>query len=173
VLLLIARGASLRATKSSASPELKETYTRARQLCQHLEDPQQLFPVLRGLYGYYNVRAEYQTGQALGEQLFALAQQAQDAAMLMVAHRAIGQTLLWLGALAAAHTHLAQGIALYNPQQHRTSAFLYGEDAGVVCHSFAAWVLWHLGYPDQGLAQNQEALTLAQQIAHPFNLSIA
>jgi predicted ATPase len=33
--------------------------------------------------------------------------------------------------------------------------------------------LWIRGYPDQGLAQSQEAVTLAQQIAHPFSLSFA
>ena len=42
-------------------------------------------------------------------------------------------------AAASAHTHLAQGMALYDPQQHRASAFLYGEDAGVICHRYAAW----------------------------------
>ena len=93
--------------------------------------------------------------------------------MLVAAHRALGTTLLFLGAVAAAHTHYAQGMALYDPQQHRASAFLYGDDAGVVCHSFAAWALWCLGYPDQGLARNEEAVTLAQQSAHPFSLSFA
>ena len=33
--------------------------------------------------------------------------------------------------------------------------------------------LWYLGYPDQGLARNQEAVTLAQQSAHPFSLGFA
>ena len=79
----IALGVSLRATKGYAAPEVGESYTRAQQLCQHLEDPQQLFPVLRGLHGYYNVRAEYQTAHGLGEQLLSLAQQIQDPAMLM------------------------------------------------------------------------------------------
>ena len=51
--------------------------------------------------------------------------------MLLVAHRALGTTLLVLGATASAHTHLAQGIALYDPQQHRAYAFRYGEDNGV------------------------------------------
>jgi predicted ATPase len=51
--------------------------------------------------------------------------------------------------------------------------FLYGEDAGVICHSYAAWTLWYLGYPDQGLARNDETVTLAQQIAHPFSLAFA
>ena len=40
-----------------------------------------------------------------------------------------------------------------------------------MCHSFSAWTLWFLGYPDQGLAQSQQAVTLAQQIAHPFSLA--
>ena len=129
--------------------------------------------MLRGLWNYYQVHAELQTAHALGEQLLTLAQQVQDAAMLMAAHRALGMTLFYLGAVASAHTHFTQGIALYDPQQHRASAFLYGEDAGVICHSFAAWALWYLGYPDQGLTRSDEALTLAQQSAHPFSLGFA
>jgi predicted ATPase len=38
----ITLGASLIATKGYAAPEVEQTYTRARQLCQHLEDPHQL-----------------------------------------------------------------------------------------------------------------------------------
>src|SRR5215467_10074584 len=171
--MLISLGASYIAVKGYAAREVEQSYTHARQLCQHLDDPPQLFPVLRGLHAYYHVCAEYQTAHALGEQLLTLAQQSQDAAMLVVAHRALGATLLYLGAAASAHTHFTQGMALYAPQQHRTSAFLYGEDAGVVCHILAAWTLWSLGYPEQGLARSQEAITLAQQSAHLFSLGFA
>ena len=173
VNMYIALGASLLATKGYAAPEVGEIYTRARQLCQYLDNPHQLFPILRGLWNYALARAEYQMAHALGEQLLTLAQQIQDSAMLVAAHRALGVTLYHLGAVAAAHTHCAQGIAVYDPKQHRTSAFLHGQDAGVVCHSYAALTLWILGYPDQGLAQSQEAVTLAQQMAHPFSLSFA
>jgi class 3 adenylate cyclase/predicted ATPase len=170
--MLIALGASLIATKGQADPEVQQTFTHARQRCAHLDNPHQLFPILRGLWNYYANRAEYQTAYALGEQLLTLAQgMRQDSAMLVAAHRALGTTLLWMGAVAAAQTHFAQGIALYDPQQHRASAFRYGEDPGVICRSYAAWTLWHLGYPDQGLAQSQEALRLAQQSGHPFSLS--
>jgi class 3 adenylate cyclase/predicted ATPase len=171
--LLIALGASLIAIKGFAAPEVGQTYTYARQLCQSLENPRQLFPILRGLHTYYNVRAEHQTAYALGEQLLTLAQQVQDSMMLLAAHRVLGTTLFFLGAVAAAHTHYTQGIALYDPQRHRASAFLYGDDAGVVCHSIAAWTLWFLGYPDQGLARSHEALTLVQRVAHPFSLAFA
>jgi predicted ATPase len=43
----------------------------------------------------------------------------------------------------------------------------------VICHSSAARTLWLLGYPDQGLAQSQKAVTLAQQVVHPFSLGYA
>ena len=129
--------------------------------------------MLRGLWSYYLRRAELQTAHALGEQLLALAQQAQDAAMLVAAHRALGTTLCYLGAAAEAHTHFAQGMALYDPQQHRAAALLYGDDAGVICHSFSALALWYLGYPDQALARSHEAVILAQQVAHLYSLSFA
>ena len=109
----ITLGASLLAVKGYGAAEVGETYTYARQLCQHLDDPQQLFPVLRGLWHYYYTRAEYQTARALGEQLLSLAQQAQDAAMVVAAHAYLGCIWYHLGAPAAAHTHFAQGIALY------------------------------------------------------------
>jgi predicted ATPase len=171
--MYIALGASLIATKGQAASEVQQTYTRARHLCQHLTEPHELFSILRGLWVYYSARAEYRMGRELGAQLLTLAQQAQEPAMLVAAHRALGTTLFLLGAVASAHTHFTQGIALYDPQQHVASASLYEEDSGVVCHSFASWALWYLGYPDQGLAQSHEAVTLAQYVAHPYSLSFA
>jgi predicted ATPase len=171
VNMYIALGASLIATKGTGAPEVEQTYDRARQLCQYLEDPQRLFPVLRGLWNYYLARAELQTAHELSERFLTLAEQVQDSAMLVAGHRALGATLFLLGAVASAHTNVAQGIALYDPQQHRASVFLHGQDSGVICHIYGAWTLWILGYPDQGLARSQEAVTLAQQTAHPFSLN--
>jgi class 3 adenylate cyclase/predicted ATPase len=169
----IALGASLAATKGYTAPEVGQTYTSAWQLCAHLEEPHQLFPVLHGLWNYYCAHAELRTAHELGEQLLSLAQQSQDSAMLLAAHRGMGQTLFYMGAVASAHMHFAQGITLYDPTQYRTYAFLYGEDDGVLCRSQGARRLWSLGSPDQGLAWSEEALTLAQQITHPYSLGYA
>jgi predicted ATPase len=115
----IALGASFIATKGYGAAEVGEAYTHARQLCEPLEEPQQLFPILRGLWNYYHVRAELQTAQALGQQLLTLAHYVQDTALLVAAHRALGTTLFLQGAAAEAHTHLAQGLVLYDLQHHR------------------------------------------------------
>ena len=46
-------------------------------------------------------------------------------ALLVEAHHALGTALFFLGEFASARAHLEQGIALYDPQQHRSRAFLY------------------------------------------------
>ena len=90
----------------------------------------------------YIVRAECERAHELGKQLLHLAQSMQNPALLLQAHFALGNTLFWRGELAAARVHLEQGIALYNPQQHRSLAFLYAVDPGVFCRGYATWVLF-------------------------------
>jgi tetratricopeptide (TPR) repeat protein len=84
---------------------------------------------------------------------------------------ALGASLLAVRGYAAAEVRETYTYAWQLCHQHRASTFLHGEDAGVVCRSHDAHTLWLLGYPDQGLVQNDEAVTLAQQIAYPSNLS--
>jgi predicted ATPase len=46
-------------------------------------------------------------------------------------------------------------------------------DIGMTCRISAALVLWLLGYPDQALQRSHEAITLAQELSHPYSLSFA
>jgi class 3 adenylate cyclase/predicted ATPase len=174
LLLQITLGPVLMMTRGFAAPEAEHAYARARSLCQRVgcETPQ-LFSVLRGLWQFYNGRGEYQTARELGEQCLQLAQQGHDTARLLEAHHTLWTTRLLLGELRLAHTHLEQGLALYDPQQHRGLAVLYGHDPVVCCHGVAAVTLWLLGYPDQALRQLHAAHALAQEVAHPSSLAFA
>ncbi|MBI3302136.1 MAG: hypothetical protein HYZ72_08695 [Deltaproteobacteria bacterium] len=173
LLLQTTLGPALIATKGQAAPEVAKAYTRARELCQQLGETPQLFPVLLGLRRSYLVQAELQMARELGEQLLSLAHSVQDPALLLEAHGALGLPLFWLGELAPARAHLEQGIALYDPRQHNSHVFLYGQDPGVLCRAYVAFALWHLGYPDQALKRIQEALILAQKLSHPYSLAFA
>ena len=173
LMLHTALGVPLRATKGFGAPEVGQVYARARELCQQVEETPQLVPVLRGLWEFYELQGELQTARELGEQLLTLAQRVREVELLLVAHNVLGDTLVWLGEFAGARAHLEQGMALYHPQQHRSHAFLYGYDSGVHCLAFGAWALWYLGYPDQALRRIHDALTLAQELSHPFSLAFA
>ncbi|MCP5081143.1 MAG: adenylate cyclase, partial [Alphaproteobacteria bacterium] len=61
-----------------------------------------------------------------------------------------------------------QGLALYDREQHRSLAYVYGQDIGVVCQQWSAWTLWFLGYPDQALNMSREAVHLARETSHPM-----
>jgi predicted ATPase/DNA-binding winged helix-turn-helix (wHTH) protein len=171
--LQIALGPALMATKGYAASEVERAYGRARELCRQVGETPQLFPVLLGLWRFYNARTEYQPARALAEQLLTLSQSGQDRALLVGAHHALGTTLYFLEEFVPARAQLEQGIALYDPQQHHFLAFLYGQDPGVACRCYASVILWNLGYPDQALKRSQEALALAQELSHPLSLAVA
>ena len=171
--LQIDLGVPLRATKGFASPEAGRAYARALELCQRVGETSQLVPVLRGLWEFHELRAEYRTAREMGEQLLDLAQRTHDPGLLLVAHNVLGDTLFWLGEFAASRSHLEQGVALYDVQQHQSHTSLYGYDAGVACLSFGAWALWFLGYPDQARRRAEDALGMARELAHPFSFAFA
>jgi predicted ATPase/class 3 adenylate cyclase len=167
-------GMALQATRGGGAPDVERLYTRARELCEQVGEPWQLFRVLWGLWEVYFQRGVYQMMRALGEQLLSLAERLQDPDLLLEAHHALWATLVFGGELAAAQPHLEQGMQLYDPQRHRTHAALYsGHDPGVCCRMFTAPSLWLLGYPNQAMASIQAALALAQQLAHPWSLTMA
>src|SRR4030095_17103412 len=95
-------------------------YARGRELCQRMGDTPQVFPMLWGLWRFYDSRGELQTSHELGERLLTMAQFVQDPALLLQAHHALGVTSFVLGEFAPAQKHFEHGIALYNPQQHRS-----------------------------------------------------
>jgi predicted ATPase/class 3 adenylate cyclase len=172
--LLIAMGSPLRAIKGYAAPEVKRSYVQARELCQKVGETPQLFQALRGLFSYYFFRSELQTANELGEQLFHLAQSKQEPALISQAHYTLLATSYWLGKFASAQVHLEQGIALYNPQLHRSHTYFYGgTDPAVTFLVYAARILWLLGYPDQAVRKSHEALTLARELSQPFTLAYA
>ena len=128
--------------------------------------------MLRGLFGFYEVQAQLQTAHELAEQLLHLAQRLQEPALLVEAHRALGDDLFYLGEFAQARQHLEQGLARYEAEQHHGHALLYGQDPGLGCLNYLAVVLWLLGYPEQAQERSRQALALAHQRADPFSLSI-
>ncbi len=171
--LQLALAACLLMTKGHGVPEVETAYTRARALCQALGDTLSLFPVLFGLWRFYAVKPDLQTNMELGEQLLRLAEPTQDATLLVVAHYALGFSHLMLGQGVDAGRHLRQGMTCYHPNQREADMFRAGQDPGVVCQAYTAWVLWLQGYPEQSRQHIDQALELARTIDHPFTLAFA
>jgi predicted ATPase len=159
------------ATKGYAAPEVEHTYARARELCQLVGDTPQLGPTLWGLHRFYLIRGQYQTAHELGEQFLSLARNAP--ALLLAAYTALGSTCFLQGQLSVAHAHLGQELPRADAPQRRALALRYGVHPGVLWFGFTALDLWCLGDADAALQRVQAALALAQELDHPFSLTVA
>jgi predicted ATPase len=173
--LLTALDLALRVTQGEEWPEREPILTRASVLCQQVGESSQRFAVLFALWSFRITRAEHQGAHAVAEQLLDLAQRQHDPALLMGAHFALGPLLYQVGAFALARTHLEQVITLDDFQRHatpHTTPWWDTQNLEVSCRSRLARILWDLGYPDQAVQQDREALSIAHALAHPYSLSV-
>jgi predicted ATPase len=166
-------GMALMTLQGYSAPDVERAYTRARTLAHEVEETPHLFPVLWGLWAFSFVRGELQIGYGQAEQLLSLAHRVHDPALLLEAHMAMGANMQHLGEVVAARTHLEQALTLFDPQQHRAHAFVYGHDPQVVGLADLACILWVLGYPDQAREQIQEALAVGQTVDHAYSRALA
>jgi TOMM system kinase/cyclase fusion protein len=166
-------GRSLTATKGWAAPETESAYVRAGEICQQMGGTSRLVSVLWGLSHIYIVRADLTKAREVAARFLLLADQRPDALLLMAAHWVTGHNLDHVGEPVTGLQHLEQAHARYDPQQHLTHVTLFGVDVGVFALSYMSHVLWSLGYPEQAVQRSREALTLAQEMHHPFSIALA
>jgi DNA-binding NtrC family response regulator/class 3 adenylate cyclase/predicted ATPase len=169
--LRVALGPAVMALQGWGAPEVEHTYTRAQVLCTQVGETPHLLPVLRGLWRYYYMRAALSTARQLGEQLHGLAQRVATPTARLEAHEALGSTLWVMGEHTAARWHLEQAIALTDLDTERALILRHDVALGTRSMAIAANTLWCLGFPDQARRRMQEALALAETLAHPHSLA--
>jgi transcriptional regulator with XRE-family HTH domain/tetratricopeptide (TPR) repeat protein len=165
-------GPSLVATSGYGAPPAIASYRRAQELSQQLEQPQSP-PVLRALAIASLSYAQFDQGQAYGDQLVRLAHQRDDPMLLVEGNYVLGAALFWKGALALSREHFEQALSGCPSRLVTNHLNLYAQDPRVVCASRLALDLWLLGCPDDAHRKRTDALQLARQLAHPFSLAYA
>jgi predicted ATPase len=167
--------------KGYGAPETKAASEQARLLIEQAEalgeppeDPLLLFSVLYSFWVANLVVFNGDTCRDLAAHFLALAEKQGATVPIMVGHRIMGPSLLFLGRIAESRTHLDRAIALYDPAEHRRLATRFGQDLRVsVLAFYRAWVLWLLGYPEAALADTNTALEEAREIGHAATLMVA
>jgi predicted ATPase len=173
VTLQLALTVPMLITEGPGSSQAEHAYKRARELCEQIEDPGRLAPVLWGLFLMYLFRAEHTTALEVAEQLRRLGEKANDSRILLWGHYALGSSSCWRGELRSALHHLRQSLAQYDSDDRRSYTLEYGQDPWIGCSSLEVLVSWISGYPDQALRKTRETLALARELSHPFSIGYA
>jgi predicted ATPase len=167
--------AALMAGKGYADPEVFAALERANWLVTEtaaVGTPLHFF-VLYGLWVSTFNRGAIAAALEHATNFLSSAQSQPSSGPLLVGHRILGHSLMHSGDHRAALAHLETAASLYRPDEHRDSAFRYGQDIGVSAFVMLSWALWHRGYPDQFARAADRALALSRQLGHAHTLAHA
>lgn len=176
IQILIGLGASLTALRGYGADEVKQTYSRARDLCEQFGTPGQLFQARYGLWRLHMLRAQYDIATREGNDLLEMATRQGNQAFLIASHRALGSTLFYRGQFNASVEHTLWVINATTSLGDDDTLIrdIYDVvDPRVTCHSYLSWNLWMLGRRDQAIAESNRAIDLAERLKHPFSLALA
>jgi predicted ATPase len=135
--------------------------------------PSQFLQVPFGQSLHHVFHGELDLAQRLDEDLLRLSRQRNDTAGLVLGYVSSGRNLMYAGKLAASRSHLEAGLALFDPNSHRSLFHQAGIHPHVNSQAYLGIVLFCLGYPDQALAQSSAAIAEAGRLAHPPTLAMS
>jgi len=172
--LLNPLGTAYIAARGYAAPEVGPVFVHARELCERIGQPTQLFAVVWGNFAWHVVRGEMGLSMDITREANELAERFDDPGIWMEALFLLGVTLFYRGDFIGALTQYEKALSHYDDRERtRLWASRVGEDAGITHRCYLSLALWQLGYPEQALRANQEMRRLARSIEHPFSLAYA
>ena len=180
IKLQLALAAPLIHAKGYSSPDVISAFERTRLMIEQAEalgekqDLLQRFATLHGPWAVKFVAFDGDTVLARASEMLSLAEKDGSTAALLLANRAMGQTMVGLGQFEAGRAHLDRALALYSPDEHGPLAARFvGQDLAVAAHSYRSWALWQLGYPRTALRDGNLGLGKARQIGQAGSLLYA
>jgi class 3 adenylate cyclase/tetratricopeptide (TPR) repeat protein len=159
---------SLMNIRGYGSSEVINAFTRARDLCDQIGDTPEIAVALHGMGAYYCAKMEFETAIELANRIIRIADKAPDPVpLLLVGHNGQSANMSLVGESELALKHAQQVFDLYDPQKHRSMAYILGVDLKIVSMSYTGLNLWIRGYPDQARKIIRDVVSHCREVAHP------
>jgi tetratricopeptide (TPR) repeat protein len=151
-------------------PKVEETYSRALVLCESVGDAPQMFPLVVGMWMYFQVKGEYEESLDLAQRLLRMANTQGNLTYQYEAHYCNGFTNYFRGDFTASRSHFEQSLEIEleikKVHGHEYSFFtsIMGDDSRVHVRSVFANLLWHYDEKEEAerLMSESEQLAIAR-----------
>jgi class 3 adenylate cyclase/tetratricopeptide (TPR) repeat protein len=167
LVLQLAQGQVLLATRGYAAPEVQAAYARADALGERVGNPAQFIFTLMGRWITNLIRSELQAAQAVAAHIVAAAEG--HGALRIWGQLASGITHYHTGDLAAAWAFLERAASLYEHEFFMAIP----QDPGVPALGYGARTALQLGMTGTARARMQASIDLARRLEKPFDLASA
>jgi hypothetical protein len=113
LFILMQAGLYLTATRGHSAPEGRICYERVESLCHSLNRPVLLYSALIGQWRYSLYTDKLSATMQIAKRAHSLAQEQNDSALLIGAHRALAVTLYYLGDFEPARQNAMRGVHIW------------------------------------------------------------
>jgi tetratricopeptide (TPR) repeat protein len=169
---LMQAGLYLTATRGMAAPEARICYERAESLCESLNRPRLLSFALLAQWRYSVMTDKLSATIQIAKRVYSLAQEQNDAALMIGAYRALAATLFYFGDFESARKYAMCGLQIWRSEGVQS----YGEEYGspvVSCLYYEGLSEWHLGETASCHAAMADAISLAKELNDMNALTLA
>ncbi len=173
LVLQMMKGIALRSTSGWATQQIEGVFTKARQLCQEMDDPPELIPVLWATTLFLLIRGNLIACRERGDELMRQAERSGVRSYIMAANHLAGVVREFIGDMVESSRLLERCRELHNPSEGRINAATYGQDPGTLGRAMSARPLWALGYPDRAIQRATETLAIARSQRMPTVIAFA
>src|SRR5271157_2305250 len=162
----------LTVTRGFAAPEARMCYERVESLCHSLNRPLLLYSALISQWRYSVWTDKLKATMQIAERVYSLAQEQNDARLMMGAYRVLASTLYFLGDFETARQYVMRGLEIWRSGGVQCQAEEVSAPA-VNCLCFKALTEWHFGEIASCKATMAEAIPLARELNDMPALAVA
>jgi len=172
LFILMQAALYLTVTRGFAAPEARVCYERVESLCHSLNRPLLLYSALMSQWRYSLWTDKLTPTMQIAERVYSLAQEQNDARLMMGAYRALASTLYFLGDFETSQQYAMRGLEIWRSggvqrQVEEVSA------PAVNCLCFKALCDWHFEKIAPCKTTMTEAISLAKELNDMPALAVA
>jgi class 3 adenylate cyclase/predicted ATPase len=164
-------GTALMLSNGWAAPEVHDAYTRASQLSEAAQDPQEQLWILWGAWVSRNASGRINQTQAMSEQIRIVAEESENRDSLLIGDMVSLQRAFYSGQFGDAIQYSRSMRERFSPDDHRSLVNLYSTDLELVAMVHQSIALWVTGAPDEALELVELTERTARTLNHSYSLS--
>jgi predicted ATPase len=173
LFILMQTGLYLTATRGMGAPETGICFERAEPLCHSVKRPRLLFMELLGQFRYTLHTDKLSAAMQIAERVHALAQEQNDAGLILAAYQVFACIFYFLGEFDSAWKYARRGVQIWRSGSVQSPVAEEIQAPVVNCLSYEAMSDWHFGQIASCHTLMDEGISIAKELKDTNALVLA
>jgi class 3 adenylate cyclase/tetratricopeptide (TPR) repeat protein len=169
--LRVAMSGAIIATMGYTVNEFLSNAKRLVQLCARLGNPPEMLPVLYSMWVFNLVGSNRGATEAYADEILTLVTPEEPGPRKVAGTFVSACTHFFRGRFDDARAAFERALSSYSPQQHAELAANYGDDPGLFCYQYTAWLDLIVGDTKRALEGVEKMVSLAAEFGDPLSIT--